>query len=119
MCTGPFIHASDESPASAILIVDDEKPVRDLLERLLTSKGFQVSTTGDSIDALLAIKREKPNLILLDIHMPGMDGMQVLKAIREIDQSTRIMMLAAATDLDGVEEAIALGANGYLLKPFD
>jgi DNA-binding response OmpR family regulator len=108
-----------DSPAARILVVDDEKTVRRLLERFLTKEGFQVLTAGEGKDALELVKCQKPHVILLDIRMPGMDGMEVLKAIRQIDPSVPIVMLTGVTDLDHIKLAVGLGADDYLLKPFD
>ena len=76
-------------------------------------------TAKDGTEALLLVQKEKPSAILLDIMMPGMDGIVTLKRIREIDPDVSVVMATSIQDERVTREATALGAYGYVLKPFD
>ncbi|MBI4052238.1 MAG: response regulator [Elusimicrobia bacterium] len=102
-----------------ILVVDDEESVRQVLARFLTRKGFSVFTAGDGPEALDLIKKERPHLMLLDVRMPGMDGMQVLRSARELDKEIGILVATAVSDVDLAKQMMSLGAFDYILKPFD
>jgi class 3 adenylate cyclase/CheY-like chemotaxis protein len=104
-----------------ILIVDDEITNRDLLERMLTRQGYTVSLACDGHQALELIKVNTFDLVLLDIMMPEIDGIGVLKAARELYSMTElpIIMATALDQSDQVASALALGANDYITKPFD
>lgn len=102
-----------------ILVVDDEEVVRKLLERFFSSKGFEVFCAGNGEEALRLVKRERPHLMLLDIRMPGMDGVEVLKAVRGIDSTLTVIMVTANNDLAVARETIQSGASDYIVKPFD
>jgi two-component system response regulator (stage 0 sporulation protein F) len=100
-----------------ILIVDDETEIRNMLSSFLTTKGYSVITASSGEEALLQIKTQKPQLVLCDIRMPGMDGLMVLKKVLEIDPKIRVVMLSAIQDEDVVGEAFREGAADYLTKP--
>jgi two-component system, NtrC family, response regulator AtoC len=108
---------SEENMAK-IVVVDDEQYVRSMLKKFLTSKGYQVYVAGSGEEALPIIKEEKPNIVLLDIMMPGMDGMECLRLIKEIDKEIGVIMLTAVQEEKTAKEAIKLGAFEYLVKPF-
>jgi DNA-binding NtrC family response regulator len=101
-----------------ILVVDDEAVIRDVLYRFLKLKGFEVVVAANGMEALAKIKQERPHLMLLDLRMPGMDGLQVLKAAREIDREIAVMMITANNDLDLARKTMELGACDYIIKPF-
>jgi DNA-binding NtrC family response regulator len=101
-----------------ILIVDDELSVRDSL-RMIFKKDYQVILAGSSAEAWEKIQREEPDLIFLDIIMPGKDGMEMLKEIRQIQSLTPVVMLTATKTVKTAVEAIKLGAYDYINKPFD
>jgi DNA-binding response OmpR family regulator len=107
--------------AGHILVVDDKEMNRDLLARRLQRRGFEVSTASDGFEALEKIEQHAYDLILLDIMMPGMNGLEVLEKVRETRSVTElpIIMATAKSDSDTVVEALQIGANDYVTKPLD
>jgi DNA-binding NtrC family response regulator len=83
------------------------------------AKGFKATLAYDGATALRAIQAEPPDVVLLDIHMPGMDGMQVLKTAKEANRDLSIIIITGFADIHGAVKAIQLGASDYLSKPFD
>lgn len=100
-----------------MLICDDEIDVCDFLRGFFEEREFTVFTASDGEGALRAVKRQRPDIILLDIRMPKMDGIEVLKKIRAIDKTADIIMLTAVDDPKQIEEAYKLGAKDYITKP--
>ncbi|MDP3732077.1 MAG: response regulator [Candidatus Omnitrophota bacterium] len=100
-----------------ILVVDDSPEMRITLTTFLMKKGFDVKDVVNGEQALMEIKVEKPKIILLDERMPGMDGLMVLRKIKELDKLINVVMLTAVEDEDIIKEAIAQGACDYLTKP--
>lgn len=103
-----------------ILVVDDEAHIQELIKFNLVKNGFKVITTDNGIDALKMAEDEKPNLIFLDIMLPGMDGLEVCKAIRRnplTDSIPIIMITAKSEELDKIL-GLELGADDYITKPF-
>lgn len=101
-----------------MLIVDDEPEICSWLSSLLTERGFKVITAYSGEEALLKVTEEMPWLILLDIKMPGMDGVMTLKRIREIDENIGVIMITAIEDIELAKETKRLGAVDYITKPF-
>ncbi|ODS34326.1 MAG: two-component response regulator [Candidatus Scalindua rubra] len=81
-----------------ILIVDDEVKACELLERFLEAKKYNVITSNSGEDALKKVKNKKPDIILLDVRMPGMDGMEVLRRVRKLDKDVGIIVVTAVKD---------------------
>lgn len=104
-----------------ILVVDDEPDVVRLVEFRLQREGFEILTCSDGRSALDLLETEKPDLIVLDIMMPLMDGMEVLRQIRSHRATSRIpvIMLTAKTASVTVDEARQLWVSDYVMKPFD
>ena len=100
-----------------ILVVDDQSSVRTLLKDYLTSQGYRVVTANDGQDALFVARHEHPNLVLLDIMMPKMDGYQFLSAFRRENQVPVIVLSAKEEETDTVL-GLELGADDYVIKPF-
>src|SRR5262249_50357695 len=105
----------------ALLIVDDEESNRDMLSRRLQRNGFEVALAEDGPEALAAIEQQAPDIVLLDIRMPGMSGMDVLRAIGERHSPAElpVVMVTAEGQSSSIVEALQLGANDYLTKPVD
>ena len=100
-----------------ILVVDDQSSVRTLLKDYLTSQGYRVVTANDGQEALFVARHEHPNLVLLDIMMPKMDGYQFLSAFRRENQVPVIVLSAKEEETDTVL-GLELGADDYVIKPF-
>jgi two-component system response regulator AtoC len=103
----------------SILIVEDEKLLLGSLKKALSREGYQVVTADCGEDALDSFKENNPDVVLLDVRLPGMDGMQVLKRIKSLDGSIPIVIMTAFSGIKGAVEAIKLGAYDYIAKPFD
>ena len=101
-----------------ILIVDDEASVRDSL-RMIFKKDYQVILAGSADEALVKLESEEPEVVLLDIIMPGKDGMEALKEMRERHPAIPVIMLTATKTVKTAVEAMKLGAYDYITKPFD
>lgn len=101
-----------------ILIADDEAEIRDLLRLYLENDGYEVVEAADGIEAMEKLKRENPNLLILDIMMPGLDGYRVLRNIRENSNIPVIMLSARDTNADKIL-GLNLGADDYITKPFE
>lgn len=103
-----------------ILIVDDDNSVRDFLKRFLEAKGYQqVETAATGEEALKTIKENEVKLVLLDVRLPGIDGQEVLRKIKEMKKEVGVIMITAFPDEKIGKELIAEGASDYILKPFD
>ena len=103
-----------------ILIADDEPNIVISLEFLMKREGYEVSVARDGQAALDAIVRDRPDLVLLDVMMPGKGGFEVCQAVRADDRlnATRILMLTAKGRDTDVAKGLALGADAYMTKPF-
>jgi DNA-binding NtrC family response regulator len=106
-------------PGTRILIVDDESDLLDMLTAYFLSSKYEVDTATNGVEALAAVSRQRPDVVLLDIYMPEMNGVEVLKAIMKIDQSIAVIMVTGNTQLSITVDAIRNGAFGYIPKPFD
>lgn len=102
-----------------ILIVDDEKNIRLTLSQALETLGAEIDTAANGEEALTKLKEKEFGLILLDIRMPGMDGMEVLRRVRDIRPDIRMIMITAYGTIESAVEAMKLGAVDFLQKPFD
>ncbi len=105
--------------AGRVLVVDDDPNTVGLLEEFLRAKGYEVLTAGDGVEALRKVTEERPQVILLDIKMPEMDGLEVLRRLREIDKEVGVIMITVMDEQEIGREAMALGAFDYILKPLD
>jgi len=103
---------------AAILVVDDDAPIRRMLERTLAAEGYDVRVAADGGSALAAVERSAPDLVVLDVAMPGMDGLAVCRRLRAKGLALPVLLLTAR---DAVEDRVAgldAGADDYLVKPF-
>jgi len=101
-----------------ILVVDDEKEIAELVEIYLVSDGYKVFKANNAQDGLAILEKEDIHLVLLDIMMPGMDGLEMCKVIRETNNIPIIMLSAKSTDLDKIL-GLGTGADDYVVKPFN
>ena len=102
-----------------ILIVDDEPLVTDLLARYLKAKGYACETAGNGEEVLSKVREKAFALVLLDIRMPGMGGIELLKEVKALDPDVAAVMVTAVRDEDITVTAVRLGADDYIVKPFD
>jgi len=102
-----------------ILVVDDEPDMRWILTNVLKKEGYRTITADDGKKAVQKVIENDPDIILLDIRMPEMDGIQVLEKVREINPSTPVIIITAFADVKNAVQAMKLGAHDYLIKPFD
>ena len=102
-----------------VLIVDDEPEICSLLEEFLSQRGYAVVTATSGEEGISKFAVMKPDLVLLDIRMPDIDGLQVLKQIKQSDPQTGTIMITAIKDSDTVKQALTMGVNDYIVKPID
>jgi two-component system, OmpR family, response regulator AdeR len=107
----------DTSASPLILVVEDEPHIAQVLEGYLRRDGFRTEVASDGIKALQLHRVGKPDLVLLDVQLPGMDGFEVLKKMREVEATPVIMVTAMAEDLDKLL-GLRMGADDYVVKPF-
>src|SRR5919109_4904677 len=103
----------------AVLLVDDDAPIRRMLERTLSAEGYAVPAVPDGGAALAAVERSVPDVVVLDVAMPGIDGLAVTRRLRAKGLAVPILLLTAR---DALEERVAgldAGADDYLVKPFE
>jgi CheY-like chemotaxis protein/two-component sensor histidine kinase len=123
--TIPLVPTADSVPGvvrmaeQRVLVADDDADIRQLLRDRLVAKGYEVQVTEDGLRALESVRAESFSGLILDIGIPHMDGLEVLKRIREWDQQLPIVMVTASGSKDLAIQAIGMGAQAYLLKPFD
>lgn len=104
----------------AVLIVDDADFMRDILREIVQDLGWAVAgEAADGAQAIAMYRQQRPDLVLLDITMPGMDGNEALKAILEPDPEARVVMITALGQKEQVLAAIKAGARDFVIKPFD
>ena len=99
-----------------ILVIEDEATLQKALNDVLLQEGFEVSSASDGITGLEIAKKENPDLILLDIILPKMDGFEVLAKLKADDENTPVVILTNLSDVNDVQKALDLGATTYLVK---
>src|SRR5512136_2531788 len=102
-----------------ILVVDDEQLIRWSIEQNLKKQGYEIITACDGEEALKLVREEQPELILLDIQMPGINGLEVLERVKEFDEDIVVIMVTAQGGLETAVSAMRLGAYDYVNKPFN
>ena len=102
-----------------VLVVDDEPDVRQLLYDFLSGRDYDVVLAASGFEAIEALEREKPDLVLLDVAMPGMNGVEALSRIATIEPPVRVIMVTANADIGLTSRLLAMGAVDYIPKPFD
>ncbi|MGC9196309.1 MAG: response regulator [Syntrophobacteraceae bacterium] len=117
--TGAIDLRTEARRAFRILVVDDELVVRDSLKEWLTVEGFSVDMAESGAEAIDLLSVNDYGLVLLDVKMPGMDGVEALQIIREMKPELPVLMMTAYATVETAVEAMKIGANEYLMKPFD
>ena len=103
--------------AKKLLVVDDEAEICEFLKLFFEEREFHVEVALSGSEALEVLEKEPPHIVLLDIHMPGLDGMSTLKRIKEKYPKIKVIMVTALETRDKIEEAMRLGADNYITKP--
>ncbi len=116
---GPEPDVPELRTSARVVVADDDPAIARLMGARLRNLGHAVEVVGDGVEALRAVEREAPDLLLCDIAMPGMDGLEVLTALRERDADLSIVMATAFGSERVAVDALRLGADDYLRKPFD
>ena len=101
-----------------ILIVEDEKILNNTINKSLKDAGYEVEAAFDGFDAMEMIEIESYDLIVLDLNLPNMDGMEILKNLRKEDVETKVLILSARSQIQDKVEGLDAGANDFLQKPF-
>lgn len=102
-----------------ILIVDDQFGIRILLNEVFHKEGYQTFQAANGIQALEILTNHSPDLVLLDMKIPGMDGNEILKRMKQIDPDIKVIIMTAYGELDMIQQAKDLGAITHFAKPFD
>ena len=106
-------------PAKRVLVIDDEAKFGCLIAGFLMGRGYQTDVVSNSNEALGALERFGPQIVLLDVRMPGLSGLELLKHIRATPAPPKVIMVTAMDTPDVLDEAMDNGAEGYLCKPID
>ncbi|POR24399.1 response regulator [Paenibacillus polymyxa] len=102
-----------------VLIVDDQNGIRILLMEVFGSEGYETFQAANGKIALEIVEKEPPDLVLLDMKIPGMDGLEILKHLKTMNPDIKVIMMTACGELDMIKEATELGALMHFTKPFD
>ena len=117
MASGASLELADDL-RERVLVVDDDPPLRRMLERTLAAEGFEVTVAADGAAALIAAERSAPDVIVLDVAMPALDGLAVCRRLRSKGLPTPILMLTARDAVPDRVAGLEAGADDYLVKPF-
>ena len=104
---------------SKLLLIDDEKPTISMFSLLLNAMGYHVLTAENGTEGIEVFKKELPPIVLTDIKMPGIDGLEVLRRIKEIEPATEVIVITGHGDLELEKEAMDQNASGFIHKPID
>jgi putative nucleotidyltransferase with HDIG domain len=110
---------SDQGPRARLLLVDDDETIRLALSRFLRSRGFSATLAGRGTEAVEKLRQERFDLMICDVRMPGISGLEVVAQARELDPNLAIVMLSAVNDAPTATEAMSGGALDYLMKPVE
>lgn len=118
-CENKIVRRNTCLPTGKILIIDDEADLLALVKEMLEEKGYQVFCALNGSDGVRLNKLVNPDLIILDLRMPDMDGIKTLRQIRQHDPDVRVVILTAYSDPDLIRDAADLDVSEYLSKPFE
>ncbi|MEV3857519.1 response regulator transcription factor [Streptomyces sp. NPDC050095] len=106
-------------PAPTVLLAEDDRAIRNALARALTLEGYAVTAVADGVEAIAAAHRARPDILVLDVMMPGIDGLQVCRVLRAEGDRTPVLMLTALVETPDRIAGLDAGADDYVVKPFD
>lgn len=109
---------NDCGTARRVLVIDDNEDMLNIVAEILRAQGYEVHTATEGDDGIRKVNELRPHVVLLDVAMPAMDGLTVLKAIRQIAPFTGVVMLSAINYGDARERSLSMGASDYITKPF-
>jgi CheY-like chemotaxis protein len=107
------------APTGRVLVVDDNSEVRAMLEDVLTSLGYTTRTAADGATAVRSVLTEAPDVVLLDVYMPGLSGVGALPTIVALAPNAKVIMISGAANEDVLKRSLAFGAHDYVTKPFE
>jgi CheY-like chemotaxis protein len=113
---------TDAAPRPPILVVDDNRDNTEIIQRYLTVRGYPITVAHDGDEALALFEQVRPSLVLLDVMMPGRDGWEVCRLMKQhpsLGRRVRIIMVTALDEWDDKRQALQTGADDYVTKPFD
>ncbi len=102
-----------------VLVIDDEKGIRDLLCDFLQRKGYQASSAADAREMIVQMNKQLPDIVFLDIRLPDIDGLELLKLIKQLDQEIIVIMMSAYATEEIAKDSLQWGAFDYIRKPFE
>lgn len=102
-----------------IVVIDDETGVTELMKRTFEDNDYEIRCENDSVKGLELIQKTNPDVVLLDIKMPAMDGMEILSHIKDFNSKINVIMITGYGSLESAMEAMKMGAYDYITKPFD
>jgi two-component system response regulator (stage 0 sporulation protein F) len=102
-----------------LLVVDDQKGIRRLLQELFQREGFEVEVAADGMEAIELVKSGVPDVILMDMKMPRMNGLEASETILKMNQDVAIIMMTAYGEIEMMKKAVEVGVKKYITKPFD
>src|ERR1044072_2932938 len=108
-----------QAPRPRLLIVDDDRAILTLVGTIALKEGFDVATSIGGEDPLRQLSAHPSDLVLLDLHMPGVPGLDVLRTIADVRRGGRVVLMSGYATIDSAVEAVKLGAEDYFTKPFD
>ncbi len=109
----------NETPSARVLVVEDDEAIADVLRRSLRAEGHEVKSAGDGAEALTAAEQFTPDLVVLDLGLPRLDGIEVLRRLRADGSDVPVLILTARTETENRVEGLDTGADDYLPKPFE
>ena len=107
------------APTGRILVADDNPEVRQMLQDVLTSLGYVTKTAADGTEAVRAVIADAPDVVLLDVYMPGLSGVGALPTIVAVAPHTKVIMISGSANIDVLKRSLAFGAHDYVTKPFE
>lgn len=102
-----------------LMIVDDQYGIRILLSEVFQKEGYRTFQVSNGQQALEITKKNRPDIVLLDMKIPGMDGLEILRELKQLDSQVRVILMTAYGEFDLIREALDLGAIAHFAKPFD